>query len=71
MDEKFFYHQEDVINIQLTAFLYGPGESDKPAILNLLIEFASDFCELLVLQSNKHTIVITAMSGVAATLIDG
>ena len=52
-------------------FLDGPGGSGKSTVINLVMIYAQQFCELLEHPFTKNTIVITAMSGVAATLLHG
>ena len=55
----------------LICFLHGPGGSGKTTVINLVQGYAKHFCEELGHPFTSRTIVITAMSGVAATLILG
>ena len=56
---------------QLIMLLHGPGGSGKSTVINLVVNYARDYCEHLGHEFNSRTIVITAMSGVAATLLNG
>ena len=56
---------------QLVMFLHGPGGSGKSTAINLVMMYAQQFCELLEHPFTKNTIVISAMSGVAATVLHG
>jgi len=56
---------------QLICLLHGPGGSGKSTVLNHVIAYAKEFCENLGHEFTRRTIIITAMSGVAATLING
>ena len=56
---------------KLVMMLHGPGGSGKSTVINLLREYAKEFCNLLKVPFTKQTIVTTAMSGVAATLLFG
>ena len=55
----------------LVCFLHGPGGSGKSAVLELLQLYAREYCNHLNYKYNSEAIVVTAMSGVAATLIGG
>ena len=55
----------------LICLLHGPGGSGKTSVINTVQEYARSYCQQLRHPFTKRTIVITAMSGVAATLING
>ena len=55
----------------LILLLHGPGGSGKSTVINLLIAYAKEFCDLLNYQYTTRTIVVTAVTGVAATLLHG
>jgi hypothetical protein len=55
----------------LICLLHGPGGSGKSTVLNCVRSYAKEFCELLGHPFTNRTIIFTAMSGVAATLING
>ena len=52
-------------------FLTGPGGSGKMKVINSILSYAKRFCEQMQYVFDKRTIVVMAMSGVAATLING
>jgi PIF1-like helicase len=58
---------------QLICFLHGPAGSGKTAVIDLVKLYATSFCKLLWDDYNdsEHVIVVTAMTGVAATLLLG
>jgi len=56
---------------QLICLLHGPGGSGKSTVINLVTAYAREYCELLKHPFTARTIVVTAMSGVAATLLHG
>ena len=56
---------------QLICLLHGPGGSGKSTVINLVQAYAKGFCAQIGHTYTPRTIVITAMSGVAATLIHG
>ena len=56
---------------QLICLLHGPGGSGKSTVINMVKAYAKSYCEQLGHEFTCRTIVITAMSGVAATLING
>lgn len=55
----------------LIGFLHGPGGSGKSAIIEVLVEYAKEYCEHTNIAFDCNTIKVTAMSGVAASLIGG
>ena len=55
----------------LVCFLHGPGGSGKSAVLELLLIYAAEYCEHVGEIFTETTIVVTALSGVAATLVKG
>jgi PIF1-like helicase len=55
----------------LTMFLDGAGGSGKSRVVGELLKYAEDYTSRLQLTFNMRTIVVTAMSGVAATCIGG
>ena len=59
----------DMNHKNLVCFLHGPGGSGKSAVLELLQLYAREYCNHLNYEYNSETIVVTAMSGVTATLI--
>ena len=57
---------------QLILFLHGPGGSGKSTIIDLVLAYAEEYCKMYEdFAFTSRTIVITALSGVAATLILG
>jgi flagellar biosynthesis GTPase FlhF len=57
---------------QLICLLHGPAGCGKTTIIDLLIEYAREYCNYLSDYAfTTNTIVVTAMSGVAATLLMG
>ena len=56
---------------QLIMFLTGPGGSGKSAIVKQLLQYAQLFCSNIKQPFTRRTILVTACSGVAATLIHG
>jgi hypothetical protein len=56
-------------NEPLRMFLDGGGGSGKSRVVNEILKYAQDYTSRLQLTFNKRTIIVTAMSGVAATCI--
>ena len=56
---------------QLIMFLTGAGGSGKTQVINSVLAYAKGFCQGIEYVFDKRMIVVTAMSGVAATLING
>ena len=55
----------------LIALLHGSGGSGKSTVINTVKAYAADYCAMLGHKFTSRTIVVTAMSGVAATLLGG
>ena len=55
---------------QLIMFLTGPGGSGKTRIINAVLAYAKGFCKELNYLFDKRMIVVTALTGVATTLIN-
>ena len=53
----------------LICLLHGSGGSGKRTVINTVKAYAADFCAMLGHKFTSRTIVVTAMSGVAATLL--
>ena len=58
-------------NYNLICLLHGPGGSGKSTVINTVKAYAEDYCKNLNHEFTNRTIVVTAMSGVAATLLNG
>ena len=57
---------------QLICLLHGPGGCGKTTVIDLLLEYAREYCSYIEdFSFSSRTIVVTAMSGVAATLLLG
>ena len=56
---------------QLICLIHGPGGSGKSTVVNLVIAYAQEYCDHIGHPFTSRTIVVTAMSGVAATLLHG
>ena len=57
---------------QLVYFLHGPGGCGKSTVIDLVLAYAADYCSYLEgFKFTTRTIVVTAMTGVAASLIRG
>ena len=55
----------------LVAFIHGPGGAGKSAVIDLLILYCSEYCHHLDYPFDQHTIIVTALTGVAATHVMG
>lgn len=56
---------------RLIMFMTGAGGSGKSHVINNVLAYASKFCDTIGQPFDKRTIVVTAMTGVAATSILG
>lgn len=56
---------------QLVCLMHGPGGSGKSTVIELVTAYCQEYCGLIGHTYTSRTIVIIAMSGVAATLIHG
>jgi predicted GTPase len=56
---------------QLILFMTGAGGSGKTRVINAVMAYAKGFCKALNYMFDKRMIVLTALTGVAATLING
>jgi PIF1-like helicase len=57
---------------QLICFLHGPAGCGKTTVIDLIIEYAREYCSYMEnYQLTSRTIVVTAMTGIAATLLLG
>ena len=56
---------------QLIAFLTGAAGAGKSQVINTVMAYAKGFCKQINQVFTRRTIVVTAMSGVAAALIHG
>ena len=57
---------------QLVCLLHGPGGSGKTTVVDLVTEYAREYCSYLDnYEFTSRTIVVTAMTGVAATILLG
>lgn len=57
---------------QLICFLHGPAGSGKSTVIEIVTTYVKQFCDYISPHLyNDRVIVITAMTGVAATMING
>jgi ATP:corrinoid adenosyltransferase len=56
---------------QLIMFMTGAGGSGKTKVINAVLLYAKRFCKDINYEFDKRMIVVTALTGVAATLING
>jgi PIF1-like helicase/Helitron helicase-like domain at N-terminus len=59
-------------NNQLICLLHGPAGSGKTAVIDLVLQYTKIYCSLLWSENNfndERVVVVTAMTGVAATLL--
>jgi hypothetical protein len=57
---------------QLLCLLHGPGGSGKTTVIDLIVAYASEYCSFLDnYEFSSRTILVTAMTGVAATILLG
>ena len=59
------------VSRQLVMFMTGPGGSGKSRVIDAAIHYTREYVENLGLVFTKQTIVVTALSGVAAVNING
>ena len=57
--------------LSLILFLDGPGGSGKSEVLKHVMVYVKEFYKSLKLPFTRYTILVTAWTGVAATLING
>ena len=65
------FQDGDQTYTQMIMLLHGPGGSGKSTVIELVCDYARRFCDNIDYPFTGNTIVITAMSGVAATLLGG
>ena len=76
-EEKYLHQLHDggngmKRNNQLIAFLHGPAGCGKTTVIDLIIEYAREYCDKFAnFKFTSRTIVVTALTGVAATLLNG
>jgi PIF1-like helicase len=58
-------------NAQLVCFLHGPGGSGKSTVIALIQCYSRAYHRLIQSETYNRSIVVTAMTGVAATIIGG
>ena len=56
---------------QLITLIQGPAGSGKTTVLDLILEYCREYCSLIEQPFTSQTIVVTALTGVAATLLLG
>ena len=57
--------------VQLISLLHGPAGCGKTTVIDLIIEYARQFCKNLRYDFTTRTIVVSALTGVAATHLNG
>jgi DNA replication protein DnaC len=61
-----------MINLKDRLIMFsGAGGSGKTAVINQVMMYAFEFCRNLGVPFNQYTIRVTAITGIAATLING
>ena len=55
----------------LVCLLHGPGGSGKTAVMELVHDYGKEYCSFVGEIFTPYTILATALTGVAATLING
>ena len=59
-------------NHQLLGLLYSPGGSGKSQVINMVMEYAKEYCGYMEdFELDKRPIIAAAMTGCAATLLQG
>ena len=56
---------------QLISALHGPGGCGKTTVIDVVMQYAKNFCANLEQPFTSQTIVVTAMTGVAASILLG
>lgn len=57
---------------QLVCLLHGPGGCGKTTVIDLVVAYGKEYCRYMEnYEFTRRTIVVTAMTGVAATLLLG
>ena len=70
--ERLVEKDENKTKHQLICFLHGPGGSGKSTVVDLFLMYAQQFSSFIEeFNFTSKTIRVTAMSGVAATVIGG
>ena len=77
----FNTHKSDILlliektsedSTQTICLLYGPGGCGKTTVIDLVLEYAREYCSYLEgVHFDARTIVVTALTGVAATILRG
>ena len=70
---RILVHNDKWKTNQLICFLHGPGGSGKSAVIDLAVLYSRSFCKYLWsdFNSSERVIAVTALTGVAATLLQG
>ena len=55
----------------LISFVHGPGGAGKSTIVDLVINYCEEYCTNMQYTFTSQTIVVTALTGVAATILLG
>jgi hypothetical protein len=56
---------------QLVLFLTGAAGAGKSKVINEVLSYCKEYCEQIMVPFTDRTIVVTALTGVAAVLING
>ncbi len=56
---------------QMICLLHRPGGSGKSTVINMVTAYAKSFCEMLNHPFDNQTITLTALTGIASTLLHG
>jgi PIF1-like helicase/Helitron helicase-like domain at N-terminus len=70
---QYLIHRNKWKTNQLICLLHGPAGSGKTAVIDLVMLYCKSYCSYIWknFQSTERVIVVTAMTGVAATLLGG